>query len=197
MNREQISKIVDGWIDEEDLPQSPRLKVIKKFDDVYPEDWDEDEFEAYWEFIAKGLLKDYEPLLALPKPEEPEEDEFWPFQIDESGYDESPFTTVDFKNHHPYKFNKEFYRVKKVYERVKDLAIAYSSISHREGKKNTYEKFKNLVEIEFRDWAVWFKEALKITKDPKKRREFRGKLFKQSCRIQKCNEIWRKYAYWK
>jgi len=77
------------------------------------------------------------------------------------------------------------------------LAIAYSSISHREGKKNTYEKFKNLVEIEFRDWAVWFKKALKKTKDPEKRRGFRQDLFKQSCRIQKCNEIWRKYAYWK
>jgi hypothetical protein len=195
MNREQISKIVDGWIVEEDLPVNPRLKVIRKFDDVYPEDWDEDEFEAYWEFIAKGLAKDYEPLLALPKPEK--KCEFWPFQIDEYGYDNSPFTTTDFKYRHPYKFNKERYKVNKVFERVKDLAIAYSSSSHRDGKKNMYDRFRKLVEIEFRDWALWIQKALRETKDPETLRDLRRKLFKLSSRIQRCNEIWRKYAYWK
>jgi len=84
-----------------------------------------------------------------------------------------------------------------VYERVKDLAIAHSSIGHREGKENMYEKFKNLVESEFGDWAVWITQILKKTRDVEKRRDLRRKLFKQSCRIQKCNEIWRKYAYWK
>ena len=194
MDKKQISEIVDGWIAEEDLPPRSGLKVIRKFSDVYPEDWDDDEFEAYWEFIAKGLAKDYAPILALPKPEN--KCEFWPFQIDEYGYDVSPFTTSDFRYRHPYKFNKELFKVKKVYERVKDLAIAYSSLTSREGKKNTYKKFRDLVESEFRDWAVRIQGALKKTKDPETRRDLRRKLFKQSCRIQKCNEIWRKYAYW-
>jgi hypothetical protein len=60
--------------------------------------------------------------------------------------------------------------VNKIYERVKDLAIAYSSISHREVKRNTYEKFKSLVESEFKDYAIWTKEVLKKTSDPEKRR---------------------------
>ena len=39
--------------------------MIKKFDDVYPADWDDDEFEAYWEFINKNLARDYEPVFEL------------------------------------------------------------------------------------------------------------------------------------
>jgi len=107
MDKKQISKIVGGWIAEEELPPSPRLKVIHKFSDVYPEDWNEDEFEAYREFISKCLAKDYAPLLALPKPEK--KCEFWPFQFDEFGNDESPFNTIDFKRLHPFEFNKELF----------------------------------------------------------------------------------------
>lgn len=193
MNREQISKIVDSWIDEEELPVNHRLRVIRKFDDVYPEDWDEDEFEAYWEFIAKGLAKEYEPLLALPKPKK--ERESWPFQIVESDENSNAFASIDFKRRYPYRFNKEAYILKKIYERVKDLAETYSCISRREGKKNTYEKFKALVKNEFQNWAVWIKKALPKTKDPETRKDLRCKLFKLSCRIQQCNKIWREHAY--
>ena len=195
MNKKQISEIVDSWIDEKELPVNQRLKVIRKFDDVYPEDWDEDEFEAYWDFIKRGLTKEYELLFTLPKPEN--ECNFWPFQFDETGHDISAFTTTDFICNNPYTFNREFYKVKKVYERVKDTAIGYSSISHREGKKNMHERFRKLVEIEFQDEAFEIKKQMKHVRDRDKRRALYRTLFKLSCRIQECNEIWRKYAYWK
>ena len=195
MNPEQISKIVDGWIAEEELPVNHRLKVIKKFDDLYPQDWDEDEFEAYWEFIAKGLAKDYEPLLALPKPDD--ECESWPFLIDETDENSNAFASIDFKRRYPFKFDKLAYKLKKIYERVKDLAETYSCITHREGKRNTYERFKDLVENEFQSRAVWIKKVLPKTKDPQKRKNLGRELFILSCRIQQCNKIWRKHAYLK
>jgi len=44
MEKEQISKAVDCWIAEEDLPSRPGLKVVKSFD-AY-EGMDEDEIEG-------------------------------------------------------------------------------------------------------------------------------------------------------
>jgi len=193
MNKKQISQAVDSWIAEEELPTHPLLKVIKQFDDVFPADWDEDEFEAYWEFIRKGLMKDYEPLLSLPRQDK--NPELWPFCLDVPEYLDSAFNTHDFKRLHPVVFNKQSYRLKKIYERVKDLALTYSCITSKEGKTNTYERFRTLVESEFRDWAVWTMNLIDRTKDPEERQQLRRNLYKLSMRIQECNRIWRENAY--
>ncbi len=185
--------MVDSWLCEEDLPTKPGLRVIRKFDDLYPEDWDQDEFQAYWEFIRNGLMNDYRLLLELPKPEY--RDDFIPVELDEFGDDVSPFNTCDFKRLRQNNFDKEKYAVRMVYEKVKDYATTYSSISHRQGKRNTYLRFKALVEDEFIRWARWLRQAMAKTRDPDKKREMRRRFFKIQGRIKRCNEIWEDLAY--
>ncbi len=71
--RQHISHEVDSWIAKEELAPRASLKVLKAFDPY--EGMDEDEIEAYNDFVSYYLAKDYELILSLPKPEI--ECDFW------------------------------------------------------------------------------------------------------------------------
>ena len=159
MDRKQVSETVEAWIAEEELPVSAGLKRVRKYD-LYT-DMDESEIEAYWDFISWYLGQEHLLLLSMPKPEE---DEFLGVELDELGNDVSAMNTHDFERLHP--FDRYHYKVKKMCERVRDLALTHSCISDEEGRKNVKNRFLNLVRSECQ-------EKMKL-------------FFK----------IWREFAYW-
>ena len=74
MNRNQIlSATVNSWIAEEELPTRANLKVIRQFDDLYPED--EEERQAYFDFIRWAMTCEHLAILDIPK--KPTEHDFW------------------------------------------------------------------------------------------------------------------------
>ncbi len=85
MDSEIISKIVDSWIHEDELPVSASLKVERTSARYFSpcEDMENEEAEAYWEYIRETKLMEHKTLLSIPRPE-PEYD-FWPFEFDEDG----------------------------------------------------------------------------------------------------------------
>ena len=77
MDMENIGKEVDMWIAEEDIPVRANLKPISKYD-IYS-DMDEDEYEAYRDFMYWYLTKDHAVLMSLPATEKT----FWAIELDE------------------------------------------------------------------------------------------------------------------
>ena len=159
MDTEQISQEVDSWIAEDELPVSAGLKRVRKYD-LYT-DMDELEIEAYWEFISWYLRQEHLLLLGMPKPEE---GDFWTVELDELGNNASAMNTHDFERLYP--FDKYQWKVKKMCERVRDLALTHSCISDEEGRKKVKNWFLNLVSSDcqekmklffkiWRDYAYW------------------------------------------
>ena len=159
METKQISQEVESWILEEDLPSRASLKPVRQFDGLVPED--DEEREAYYDFISWYLSQEHLTLSSIPRPEEPD---FWQVEFDEFGNNVSAFNTHDFERLH--RFNKYHYKLKKMCERVRDLAITHSCISDEEGRKNVRDRFLNLVRSDCKEKMMTF--------------------FK----------IWREYAYW-
>ncbi len=110
--KNKISEQVQKWINEEDLPSASTLKPIGKFDGLYPED--EEEYQAYWDFIRWALTKEHAVLLYIPKPKN--HMDFWQADLDESGHDVSAFNTVDFERMYPRIFNKSGLAFRRMYE---------------------------------------------------------------------------------
>ena len=163
MDSKQIQKTVDRWIVEEEYPSSTHLKVERTSARYFNpcEDMEDEEATAYWEFIYGIILQEHSILFSIPKPEAPD---FWIVELDELGNNVSAMNTHDFERLQP--FNKYHYKLKKMCERVKDLAITHSCISDEEGRKNVRNRFLNLVRSECKEKMMTF--------------------FK----------IWRDYAYW-
>jgi len=186
----KISQDIDSWIDEEEFPVRPFLKPIKKFDGLYPEN--EDEREAYREHLRWFLTKDLHLIMSIPKPED--ESDCWTVELDEEGNDTSAFNTIDFQElQQP--FNKYHYRLKKVYERVKDLAETHASISDSKGKENIFQRYKVLVENEFRDRAIELKETYKKYKVWCYKQRLMSDIKQLNRQIRLCKKIWRNHAY--
>jgi len=189
MNAKEISGIVDSWIDEEELPVSAGLKPIRKYD-LYSE-MDEEEIQAYFDFMEWYFCQEHLLFLDLPRLEEPD---FWPVELDDFGNDISAFNTHDYERLHP--FDRYHWKLKKAYERVKELALTHSCISQEEGRENIYQRYKNLVENEFRDEGVMLLEHYKKYKVWIDKEKLFEKIEVLNSRIRKCKKIWREYAYW-
>jgi hypothetical protein len=189
--KEEIHKQVESWVLEEDLPPRANLKPVSRFDGLYPED--QEEYEAYWDFIHWAMAQEHIVLLSIPTPKN--EYDFWALDIDEFGNDTSAFNTMDFQRMYPDRFNKYAYKLKKIYEKVNDLAFLHSCISHDEGKKNTHNKFRNLVGKEFKDRAIILLDTYKKYGVWMNREKILTEVAALNSRIRKCNQIWKKYAY--
>ena len=200
MKRKTTSEIVDSWIADEELPVRAGLKKIKPaFLCLFPEDERlsgkelELENQAYWDFIRWCLSIEDEVLLSIPKPEI--KDDFRiPYETDEDGIMSFPFSSADFQRLLP-KFNSYHYRLKKIYERVADLAQTYSCLTNESGKRNIEERFNIIINNNFRyrlrkllktynNYSVWFNKHRLIEKI----QDLNGK-------IRKCKDIWDKHAY--
>ena len=189
--KQEISTQVQNWIHEQDLPSKATMKPIKKFDGLYPED--DEERQAYWDFIHWAINKEHAVLLYIPKQQT--ENDFWQLDLDDSGTDVSAFNTADFERMHPQNFNKYAYKIKKILEKVQDLALLHSCITHQEGKTNIHRRFTNLVQNEFRDKALILLETYKKYPQLINKEKAFERIVDLNSNIRKCKGIWQKYAY--
>ncbi|MDZ7760056.1 MAG: hypothetical protein U5L00_07365 [Desulfovermiculus sp.] len=185
-----IRQQVNEWIDEEELPSRPGLKVLRSsashFDPC--EGMDEDDREAYWEFISWFISREHLALLSLPVPVAVG---FTPIEPNDAI--SFPFGSMDFERKSSFKAYS--WRLKMIFDRVKDLAETHSCISQEQGKRNIFRRYQELVEREFRDKALQLLET--YTKYPQW--TDKDKVFKRiqeyNAHIGKCKAIWRDFAY--
>jgi hypothetical protein len=177
-----------GLINSQEMPAY--LKPVRMFDCVYPEN--EEEREAFWDFIHWYIEYDHAILLSIPIKDY--EHDFWHIDLNQAGSDSSAFNTMDYRKQHPYTFDKYQYRVKKVFEKIQDLALLHSCISNPKGKKNTFQRYKSLVEKEFSDPAKALLETYKKYPRMKNKEELVQKIAKLNIKIIHCKRIWQKHA---
>ncbi len=181
--------IADSWIVEEDMPASAALKVIRPTDPDYG--LTDDEIQDRNEFIRCYLLSGYGLLLTIPR-QIPENDFFIP-DVDVCQEEYSAFNTMDFqKTLRP--FDGYGYAMKKIIDRVKDLAILHSSISSHTGKERTYRRYESLIELEFRSRLLYLVDRYRATPDPEKRLCLKEKIGEINRRILDCKKTWERYA---
>jgi hypothetical protein len=168
MDTRQISEMVEAWIAEEELPTRPGLfpaepMFMRLFEDEEKMDSEDIEIEndEWRHFISRHLSRGHQVLESIPKHDE---EVFFGAELDEFGNNASAMNTHDFERLHP--FDRYHYKVKKMCERVRDLALTHSCISDEEGRINVKNRFLNLVRSECQ-------EKMKL-------------FFK----------IWREFAYW-
>ena len=187
--KQTISETVSKWLEEETQPRVRRVVAVRKNSPWYG--MSEEEIEDRREFIRCYLVKDFELILMIPV--QPKENDFW-FESHQE-FVESPFNTWDFqKMRRP--FDKYGYRVKKVLEHLKDLAILHSCISQPEGRKNTQDRFETVVNEEFRNPLLELVERHRKTFDEERRSELRRKIATLSRYLLECKAIWQKFSPW-
>ena len=185
----QISSTVDSWISEEEVPVRANLKVLRQNNPNHG--LTEDEIKDRQEFIRCHLLSEFELLTTIPKQEN--EDDFFiaDCTVDDPEY--SAFNTVDYqRTQRP--FNKYHYAMKKIMERVRDLATMHSSISDGKGRQETYRRYEALVDREFRDRLLGLADRYKVEADEERRYWMKRKIAELSRRIMECKRIWARYA---
>jgi hypothetical protein len=188
-SKRQISSTVDNWIPEEEMPPRAGLKVIKRNDPRYG--LTEDEIQDRKEFIRCHLLSEFELLTTIPKQDM--EDDFFIPDCDVTSPEYSAFNTHDFQRQQR-PFNKYHYAMKKIVDRVKDLAIMHSSISFEEGRRETHERYEALLEREFRDPLSRLVSRYTAAKDEDKRWHLKRRIAELNRRILDCKRIWEQYA---
>ena len=184
MDLEQsTSCTTDLWVDEESLAASPVLKVLRKNDP-----WsgmDDEEIEDCKEFIRCYLRTEFEVVLQIPV--QPVENDFW--SSNHEDFAESAFNTYDFqKMQKP--FDKYSYRMKKLLEAVRDLAIMHSCISSPERRENVYRRYESLVQAEFREPVLLLVERFGKCADPEQRLKLKKRIARHNRMILKCGEVW-------
>jgi len=188
MNQRQINIHVDRWFEEEDLPVRASLKVIHRNDPDYG--MTQDEIEDRNEFIRCYILSSFEALLTIPVKK---------FESDffVEDWEESAFNTEDYYRVYPSSpFNRYAYRIKKILKEVEHLAILYSCISDNQGRQRTFNRYKTLVDKEFRNKAWFLIGKYRITNDPEERLELKQKISELNKRILQCKKLWEQYAPW-
>jgi hypothetical protein len=186
---EQISHTVDNWIVEEQLPAPACLKVIRRNEPDFG--LTEDEIMDRNEFIRCHLLSDFGLLTMIPKKDT--EDDFFIFDCNVTDPEYSAFNTHDYqRTQRP--FNKYAYAMKKIMERVKDLAIMHSCISQPENQQAVYERFKSFMAFTFTDEVEELARQLHTIDSYNEQSQIRRKIAKLSGEIRKCMKIWAQYA---
>ena len=139
---QHISEQVDHWILREDLPARANLKPIRMFDELFIED--EDERQAYYEFIHHIMTRDHHILTCIPTTDY---SNFWPVELDESGNDISAFNTHDFAGNRP--FSIYHWKLKTACQKVRDMAITYSIITDEQARKRILNRFTTLTRSDY------------------------------------------------
>ena len=186
-----ISAEIDSWIVEEELPVWAGLKVIRCND---PDcSLTEDGIDERNEFINWYLLQDYALLLLVPR--QTTEAGFFIPDIDVTATEYSAFNTHDFQDSLK-PFNKYGYAMRKIMERIKDLAILHSCISSEVGRANVYRKYEALLEAKFRSRLAQLIERCQRTEDPDRKLDLKLKIAELTRRILEAKKIWERFAPW-
>jgi len=182
---------VDSWIAEEELPSAAQLKVIRQNDPDYG--LTEDELDERNEFIQWYLMQDYAPLLSVPR--QAADTGFFIPEVDAASPEYSAFCTHDFLDSlQP--FSKYGYAMKKLMERIRDLAILHSCLSSPEGRLNTYRRYEAFLEARFRSRLTHLIERCRSTADPDRKLDLKLKIAELARRILEAKRIWERYAPW-
>ena len=177
---------MNNWIDENELPVRADLQVVKINDPDYT--MTQDEIEDRNEFIRCYILSGFEALLTIPV-NKYESDFFI------ENWEESAFNTEDYYRMYPKMgFNRYSFRIKKILQEVEHLAILYSCISDNQGRQRTFNRYKTLVDNEFRNKALFLIGKYRITNDSEERLALREKISELNKRILQCKKIWEQYA---
>lgn len=160
MNKDVVSRNVDQWIDDMDLPARADLKPINQFSHLF--DYDDDELQAWGEFIRWNLGREHQVLQLIPQ-EEYNRD-FWTVEFDEDGHDVSVFNTMDFQRNHGNGFSLYHWQLKRLCKTVKDWAITYSIIKDVVAKKRIRIRAIDMIRDEGKGYRetlfqVWLKYA--------------------------------------
>jgi hypothetical protein len=186
---EQIGCTAGNWIDEKELPIKANLKVVRRNDPDYG--LTEDEIHDRNEFIRCHLLSEFQLLTMIPKQDRENDFFIADCAVDDPEY--NAFNTVDFqKTQRP--LNKYAYAMKKIMERVKELAIMHSSISDKDGRRATYQRYEALVDREFRHRLLTLVDRHKRQPDEEKRYWMRSKIAELNRRILESKRIWAQFA---
>ena len=86
------------------------------------------------------------------------------------------------------------YAMKKVMERLQDIAILHSSISHEEGRKNTSRRFDSMVEYEFREPLFSYVDRYKSAKTDEQKQRLKRKIGELNRRIIECKRVWEQHT---
>ena len=187
--KQNISETVSKWLNEEAQPRARRIMAVRKNNPWYG--MSDEEIEDRREFIRCYLLKDFELVLMLPV--QPRETDFWFASHDE--FRESAFNTWDFERmRRP--FDKYGYRVEKVLEHVKDLALLHSCISQPEGRERIKARFELVLDNEFRGQLFNLAERYRRTCDEERRFELRCRIARINRQVLECKRIWEEHSQW-
>ena len=172
-------------IPEEQLPTRAGLTVIQTKHPNYG--LSPDEIQDRNEYIRCHLLKEFELLLTIPKPETKDD-----FFISDYSTEDSAFNTVDFQRQlQP--FNKYAYAIKKIMEHIKDLAIMHSCCTQPENRHNVTQKYETVVTNHFRDPLLRLVDQYKNA-DDERRQLLKTKIARLNQKILECQKIWEQYA---
>ena len=186
MNRQ---KEIYQNIPEEELPVRAGIRVIRQSNPDYG--LSDDEISDRNEFIRYHLAREFELLMMLPGNDEDSNFFIPDCHVTDEAY--SAFNTMDFqKTMKP--FDKYGYAMKKIMERVKDLAILHSSISREEGRQNIIKRFDSLIEFEFREPLFSYVDRFKATKTEEKKERLKRKIGDLNRRILEARTTWERYA---
>ena len=123
-----------------------------------------------------------------------QENDFW--APNHPDYQESTFNTYDFQiTQAP--FNKYAWRIKKVVEKIRDLAIYHSSTSQPEGKERIQKKYEIVVDNEYRNLLRYWVEQYKRAADEERIYQAKRRIAELNRRILLCQKVWEEYANWK
>jgi hypothetical protein len=188
-SNKQTNCITENWIAEKELPVKATIKVIRKNHPDYG--LTEDEIQDRNEFIRCHLLSEFELLTMLLKQDT--EDDFFIFDCSVNDTDYSAFNTNDYlRTRRP--FNKYYYAIKKLMERIRDLAIMHSCISDESGRLEVYNRYEAFVEREFRLGLADLVDRYRRELNDEKRIRMKERIAEISRRIMDCKRIWAQYA---
>jgi len=177
----------DSMLVEEELPVNAGLKVVRVNGPNHG--MTEDEIQDRNEFIHWYLQTDFSLIRMIPVQAE---NDFFFWDITDST---SAFNTHDFQRLLK-PFDKFGYAMKKIMERVKDLAILHSVVSLPEDRMQIHRRYESLVDIEFRSRLLPLLTRFRYTASPENRLKIKQRIGEINRRIIECKRIWERHAPW-
>jgi len=182
-------KYEESFFPDEHLPTRSGLQVIHTNDQDHG--LSEDEIQDRYEFIRCYLMKDFKVLMMIPKPDY--KDDFFIPDMDVTHDTYSAFNTYDFQKTLR-SFDKYGYAMRKIMERIQDLAFMHSSISNPVDRADVEKRYENYLDCKFRDPLAVFIVKHNNSRSYEKRSWLKKKIAELVRRITEANRIWAQYA---
>ena len=165
-----------------DIPVPAGLKAIRRNDPWLG--YTDDEKDEAMEFIAWYVQSEHEPIMRVA---EQSHGQAWFDWTDP----QSAFNTCDFERAcGKFEVDKWRYRVAKILEEIKELAIMHSCLSNDDGRLNTLRRARLIVQDEFMDPAIEQMKRSQQSRDPEETSQHRWKARQLLQLVEKAAEIW-------